>query len=183
LALFRVKTANFFADFFGENILKIITSVPGHAMWFSLSIVISKLDYLFIQLKCSATPQQTTALVTALTTIFCNFQQKYDFLENTGFDYSCALGGNLLTLPILGQNLTICFTNCLPKIFTKSHYRAPQDVEQLKLNNEVSLNDATQTMDTNPIKTAITVCNQLIQRQVRAGLPDGLFSNQKSKFW
>ena len=40
-------------------------------------------------------------------------------------------------------------------------------MEQLKLNNEVSLNEATQTMDTNPIKTAITVCNQLIQRQVR----------------
>jgi hypothetical protein len=30
LALFRVKNANFFAEFFGENILKIITSVPGH---------------------------------------------------------------------------------------------------------------------------------------------------------
>jgi hypothetical protein len=29
LALFWVKNANFFADFFGENILKIITSVPG----------------------------------------------------------------------------------------------------------------------------------------------------------
>jgi hypothetical protein len=29
LALFRVKNANFFAEFFGENILKIITSVPG----------------------------------------------------------------------------------------------------------------------------------------------------------
>jgi hypothetical protein len=29
LALFRVKNANFFAKFFGENILKIITSVPG----------------------------------------------------------------------------------------------------------------------------------------------------------
>jgi hypothetical protein len=28
LALFRVKDANFFAEFFGENILKIITSVP-----------------------------------------------------------------------------------------------------------------------------------------------------------
>ena len=42
-----------------------------------------------------------------------------------------------------------------------------QDVEQLKLNNVVSLNEATQTMDTNPIKTAITVCSQLIQRQVR----------------
>jgi hypothetical protein len=30
LALLRVKNANFFADFFGEKILKIITSVPGH---------------------------------------------------------------------------------------------------------------------------------------------------------
>jgi hypothetical protein len=30
LALFWVKNANFFADLFGENILKIITSVPGH---------------------------------------------------------------------------------------------------------------------------------------------------------
>jgi hypothetical protein len=29
LALFWVKKGNFFADF-GENILKIITSVPGH---------------------------------------------------------------------------------------------------------------------------------------------------------
>jgi hypothetical protein len=28
LALFLVKNANFFAEFFGENILKIITSVP-----------------------------------------------------------------------------------------------------------------------------------------------------------
>jgi hypothetical protein len=30
LALFSVKNANFFADFVGENILKIITLVPGH---------------------------------------------------------------------------------------------------------------------------------------------------------
>jgi hypothetical protein len=30
LALFRVKNANFFSKFFGENIYKIITSVPGH---------------------------------------------------------------------------------------------------------------------------------------------------------
>jgi hypothetical protein len=29
LALFWVKNANFFANFFGENIFKIITSVPG----------------------------------------------------------------------------------------------------------------------------------------------------------
>jgi hypothetical protein len=28
LALFRVKTLIFFADFFGENILKMITSAP-----------------------------------------------------------------------------------------------------------------------------------------------------------
>jgi hypothetical protein len=28
LALFRVQNANFFANFFGENILKIMTSVP-----------------------------------------------------------------------------------------------------------------------------------------------------------
>jgi hypothetical protein len=30
LALFWVKNANLFAEFFGENILKIITSVPGY---------------------------------------------------------------------------------------------------------------------------------------------------------
>jgi hypothetical protein len=30
LALFWVKNAIFFAEFFGENILKITTSVPGH---------------------------------------------------------------------------------------------------------------------------------------------------------
>jgi hypothetical protein len=30
LALFCVKNANIFAKFFGENIFKIITSVPGH---------------------------------------------------------------------------------------------------------------------------------------------------------
>jgi hypothetical protein len=30
LPLFWVKNANFFAEFFGENILIIITSVPGH---------------------------------------------------------------------------------------------------------------------------------------------------------
>ena len=33
--------------------------------------------------------------------------------------------------------------------------------------NRVSLNHATQTMDTNPIKTAITVCSELIQKQVK----------------
>ncbi len=34
--------------------------------------------------------------------------------------------------------------------------------------SRVSLKHATQTMDTNPIKTAIMVCNQLIQRKVRS---------------
>jgi hypothetical protein len=34
LALFCVKNANIFANFFGENILKIITSVPGYAAVF-----------------------------------------------------------------------------------------------------------------------------------------------------
>jgi hypothetical protein len=29
LALFWVKNANFFAEFFGKNIFKIVTSVPG----------------------------------------------------------------------------------------------------------------------------------------------------------
>jgi hypothetical protein len=29
LALFGFKNANFFAEFFGENVLKIMTSVPG----------------------------------------------------------------------------------------------------------------------------------------------------------
>jgi hypothetical protein len=33
LALFWVKNANFFADFFGENIQKIITSVPGTRLY------------------------------------------------------------------------------------------------------------------------------------------------------
>jgi hypothetical protein len=30
LALIRAQNTNFFADVFGENILKIMTSVPGH---------------------------------------------------------------------------------------------------------------------------------------------------------
>jgi hypothetical protein len=29
LALFWIKNANFFSEFFGKNIFKIITSVPG----------------------------------------------------------------------------------------------------------------------------------------------------------
>ena len=42
-----------------------------------------------------------------------------------------------------------------------------QDVEQRYLRGKVSLNEATQTMDTNPIKTAITVCSELIRKQVK----------------
>ena len=34
------------------------------------------------------------------------------------------------------------------------------------LSRRVSLNKATQIMDTNPIKTAITVCSELIQKKV-----------------
>lgn len=45
-----------------------------------------------------------------------------------------------------------------------------QNVEQSKLANIVSLNQATQTMDTNPIKTAITVCSQLIEKKARSFL-------------
>jgi hypothetical protein len=39
LALLWVKNANFFAEFFGENIFKIITSVPG---WFSYHCFLQK---------------------------------------------------------------------------------------------------------------------------------------------
>ena len=42
-----------------------------------------------------------------------------------------------------------------------------QNVEQKYLRGKVSLNEATQTMDTNPIKTAITVCSELIRKQVK----------------
>ena len=42
-----------------------------------------------------------------------------------------------------------------------------QEVEQKYLPGKVSLNEATQTMDTNPIKTAITVCSELIRKQVK----------------
>ena len=42
-----------------------------------------------------------------------------------------------------------------------------QNVEAQMFSNRVSLNHATQTMDTNPIKTAITVCSELIQKQVK----------------
>jgi hypothetical protein len=42
LALFRVKNANFFAEIFGENILKIITSVPGRFSNDNVSLLISE---------------------------------------------------------------------------------------------------------------------------------------------
>jgi hypothetical protein len=42
LALFWVKNANFFAEFFGENILRIITSVPGKTNVWSDSVRPSK---------------------------------------------------------------------------------------------------------------------------------------------
>ena len=41
-----------------------------------------------------------------------------------------------------------------------------QDVEESKLGNQVNLSHATQTMNTNPIKTAMDVCSKLIQRKV-----------------
>ena len=45
-----------------------------------------------------------------------------------------------------------------------------QDVERHRLGDlSVRLSHATQTMDTNPIKTAITVCSELIHKQVRDG--------------
>jgi hypothetical protein len=43
LALFQVKNANFFAKIFGENILKIITSVPGIVISFDLQALRFKL--------------------------------------------------------------------------------------------------------------------------------------------
>jgi hypothetical protein len=45
LALFGVKNANFFIDFFSENILKIIKSVPGHKIVlhiFNIQVVFTK---------------------------------------------------------------------------------------------------------------------------------------------
>ena len=48
-----------------------------------------------------------------------------------------------------------------------------QDVEQRYLRGKVSLNEATQTMDTNPIKTAITVCSELIRKQVIGTVTQG----------
>jgi hypothetical protein len=39
--LFSVKNANFFAKFFGENILKIITSVPGHPVRDKVSLTLA----------------------------------------------------------------------------------------------------------------------------------------------
>ena len=42
-----------------------------------------------------------------------------------------------------------------------------QDVSREKLRSNLSLKNATQIMETNPIKTAITVCSQLIKQKVR----------------
>ena len=43
-----------------------------------------------------------------------------------------------------------------------------QEVERGRLQDgHVRLGHATQTMDTNPIKTAIMVCSELIRRKVR----------------
>ena len=44
------------------------------------------------------------------------------------------------------------------------------DYKKMYLPKNVSLYDSTQIMDSNPIKTAIVVCNKLIKEQVRAVL-------------
>ena len=41
------------------------------------------------------------------------------------------------------------------------------DYKKLYLPKNVSLYDSTQIMDSNPIKTAIVVCNKLIREQVK----------------
>lgn len=41
-----------------------------------------------------------------------------------------------------------------------------QEVQSLKLKHMLALHNATQIMDTNPIKTAITVCSELIRKKV-----------------
>ena len=41
------------------------------------------------------------------------------------------------------------------------------DYKKMYLPKNVSLYDSTQIMDSNPIKTAIVVCNKLIKEQVR----------------
>jgi hypothetical protein len=47
LAWFLVKNANFFAEFFGENIFKIITSVPVLYLWCpKMSFIFSVLSML-----------------------------------------------------------------------------------------------------------------------------------------
>ena len=43
------------------------------------------------------------------------------------------------------------------------------DYKKMYLPKNVSLYDSTQIMDSNPIKTAIVVCNKLIKEQVGAG--------------
>ena len=46
-----------------------------------------------------------------------------------------------------------------------------QNIEQEKFSTDgVSLDNAIQTMDTNPIKTAITVCDELIGRKVTSNI-------------
>ena len=44
------------------------------------------------------------------------------------------------------------------------------DYKKMYLPKNVSLYDSTQIMDSNPIKTAIVVCNKLIKEQVRTYL-------------
>ena len=44
------------------------------------------------------------------------------------------------------------------------------DYKKMYLPKNVSLYDSTQIMDSNPIKTAIVVCNKLIKEQVSAAL-------------
>lgn len=61
-----------------------------------------------------------------------------------------------------------------PCLIRLVHFSLLQDVERLKLNNLVSLNYATQTMDSNPIRTAINVCSQLIKRKVSYFVPSFL---------
>ena len=54
-----------------------------------------------------------------------------------------------------------------------------QNVEKRMLSSRVELQKATQTMDTNPIKTAITVCSELIRKKV--GQSTGSYTSNFSK--
>ena len=49
------------------------------------------------------------------------------------------------------------------------------------LSSRVELQKATQTMDTNPIKTAITVCSELIRKKV--GQSTGSYTSNFSKLY